>query len=144
MPYQVFWQKLNVFDGGGNVTLLDRGDFLPDELDAIQVSNLATIGAVQFVDVALTPAAVVVDTPPIVNAEGVVPEAPGGEDEVVDTVIGTVGEGAVLDGPDPDSAATKPHKSDSKAEWVEWATGQGMSEEDASASTKDELIAKFG
>lgn len=50
MSYQVVWPRCNVFDSKGQPTTLGRGDFLPDGLDEVQVSQLATIGAVQFVD----------------------------------------------------------------------------------------------
>lgn len=46
--------------------------------------------------------------------------------------------------PAPDESKSEaPAKSASKAEWVEYAVAQGMSEEDANAATKDDLAAKY-
>lgn len=39
---------------------------------------------------------------------------------------------------------SRPAKAASKAEWVAFAVAQGMSEEDAEAATKDDLVSAFG
>jgi hypothetical protein len=146
MPYQVFWNNCNVFDSSGEATLLHRGDFVPAELDAVQVSNLATIGAVRFVDTALP---TVADLAVVAAAAALATDAEDpGEVEVVDTVVGTVGPGTtVLEGPDPSEdtgADSRPNKSDSKAEWVEYAVSQGADRSEAEGTTKDDLIATYG
>lgn len=40
-------------------------------------------------------------------------------------------------------AGGAPAKSASKGDWVEFAVSQGLSEEDANAATKDELVEKY-
>jgi hypothetical protein len=52
MPNQVVWPKCNVFDEDGNPTVLQRGDYLPDGVDDVQLETLMVIGAVRPVDVA--------------------------------------------------------------------------------------------
>jgi hypothetical protein len=53
--YQVVWKDCNVFNADGKATTLGRGDYVPEWVDEVQKSQLATFGAVRFVDVGLTP-----------------------------------------------------------------------------------------
>lgn len=55
MPNQVVWPKCNVFDAEGNPTVLNRGEYLPDGVDAVQLETLTIIGAVRPVDFAPSP-----------------------------------------------------------------------------------------
>lgn len=55
MPNQVAWPKCNVFDKDGNATTLNRGEYLPDDVDSAQVETLMVIGAVKPVEYAPEP-----------------------------------------------------------------------------------------
>jgi hypothetical protein len=46
MVHQVVWTKMNVFDADGTATILNRGDYVPDGVDAGQLGVLMNIGAV--------------------------------------------------------------------------------------------------
>lgn len=52
MPHQVIWPKCNIFSEDGEATTLERGDFLPDGVDATQLETLSVIGAVRPIDFA--------------------------------------------------------------------------------------------
>lgn len=45
---------------------------------------------------------------------------------------------------EPDDAAKAPARNAPKAEWVDHAVAQGAVREDAEASTKEDLVAKYG
>lgn len=165
MPYQVAWARCNVFTDAGEPTLLSRGEYVPDDIDHVQVSQLATIGAVRFVDLAvpvLAEVAALTVTAPVASDfefEGDPDAPPVG---FVDTSLG-VPSGSPLSAPGPDDvpllprgpeagpeaptgedAKGAPAKSATKPEWEEYAVAQGMPREEAEAATKAELIAKFG
>lgn len=163
MPYQVVWNALNVFADDERQTL-SRGEFLPEEIDEVQVSQLATIGAVQYVDTAIAPVTTLlaslanapIAAPP--QGESPFPEAPpqAQQEEVVDVVVVQPDGSAAfnLEGePAPgqyspqeanDSDPAAPPKSAPKAEWVEYATKQGLSQEEAESMSKADLVDRFG
>jgi hypothetical protein len=163
MPYQVVWNALNAYVDDERQTLT-RGDFLPEELDEVQVSQLATIGAVQFVDTSLAPAttllASVANAPiaPVSTPESPFPETPPQEkqEEVVDVVVVQPDGSAAfnLEGdPAPgqytpqeanESDPAAPPKSAPKAEWVDYATKQGLSKDEAESMSKADLVDKYG
>jgi hypothetical protein len=169
MPYQVVWKDCNVFADDGERTTLGRGDYLPDWVNEVQKSQLATFGAVRFVDLDL-PAledipAMMASAPFASDSEP--PSFGEGEDApvgFVDTSLG-VPSGSPLSGQDPNTeplpkeeppgepvAASSPEpgadevpsKYATKPEWEDYAEKQGMPREEAEAATKAELIAKFG
>ena len=70
------------------------------------------------------------ETPPSWAADQITNAAAWGDD-----VSSAVAE-AAEDGP--------PAKSDNKPDWVAYAVSQGMTEEDAEAMTKDDLVETFG
>jgi hypothetical protein len=162
MPYQAAWARLNVFDDKGNASVVSRGDYIPADLDPVQVSQLATVGAIRFVDTQLPvleniPAMMVSapfesesepDDPDqevvgfVDTSQGVPSGSPvSGEDPNTTPLLGLRG----TDGPEDDESGDKvPAKYASKPEWEAYAVSKGASPEEAEASTKNDLIAKYG
>jgi hypothetical protein len=144
MPYQVVWPKCNVFSLDGERETLQRGQLLPGELDAIQVENLATIGAVSYVEFAVAPVENVLvpdlePTAPVVEPAGFdVIDQPGPADPVTFGLLESEGFADLAAA----SAAEKPDASAGKAAWVEYALTQGVT--DAESMTKAELVRHFG
>lgn len=170
MPYQVVWARLNAFDTEGVPHVVERGDFVPPSIDTTQLAQLATIGAIQFVDTSLPPLptlAVAAQSAPLFVPEGIyVPDEPGLPVELVslDPVVlpaetphpvnpeaepmetGEVGtaepltEAEVEQGDEPQP----PAKSAPKEDWVDFAVAQGMPDGEAASRTKAELQEQFG
>lgn len=165
MSYQVVWSRCNVFDAKGGVSTLSRGDFVPDEIDDVQKSQLATIGATRFVDSelpALAEVAAMVASAPIATeaedpntdaepigfvdtSEGVPsgsPLSPVPPTGVINPAV--PGSGVVEPEGNSDEADKPPAKSASKPEWEDFAVSQGMPRNEAESTKKDDLIAQFG
>jgi hypothetical protein len=139
MSYQVVWARCNVFDTQGSVTTLYRGDFVPASIDDLQKSQLATIGATRFVDSSLPP------LPESAVAVQAAPLATDADDDDADAdPVPLTGDMTGSNPDDDEEDGEKPAKSDSKAEWEEYAVSQGMLGDDAHAATKADLIARFG
>jgi hypothetical protein len=144
MPYQVVWPKCNVFSLEGERETLQRGQLLPGELDAIQVENLATIGAVSYVEFAVAPVenVLVPDLDP--TALAVEPagfdviEQPGPANPVTFGLLESEGFADLATA----AVAEKPDSGAPKAEWVKYAQSQGVT--DADTMTKAELVQHFG
>jgi hypothetical protein len=129
MAYQVVWPRCNVFDKDGNATTLERGEFLPADIDETQAAQLATFGAVQFVDFKANVA--------VAQAQADQSGEPEDGGPVVDMVTGPSVE---VD----ESAAIKPTQSANKADWVDYAVSQGMSRGEAEHYSRADLIEKLG
>lgn len=104
---------------GGTYRRVDKGAAVPDGADAEHVAVLVERGML----VEGEPAAGFIDPAPSILAQ----PAPA------------AGEADVPDGPGP-----IPAKSADKPTWVAYAVSQGMSEDDANAATKDQLIEQYG
>lgn len=164
MPYQVVWGNCNVFTVEGDRQTLRRGEFLPGELDAQQVSQLATIGAIQYVDTALAPLPTIISSlanAPLPTSEPVSeqPQVEPAED-VVDVVVapvsagtetvvlGASGDTEPVEEPAPAAAAEAkpepPKEYENKPAWVDYAVSQGLSKDEANAMSKQDLVDKFG
>lgn len=50
LVHQVVWERCNVFDKDGNPTTYERGDLLPDGVDAVQLQHLGIFGAVRVME----------------------------------------------------------------------------------------------
>ena len=148
MPYQVVWTKCNVFFSDSESQTLERGAYLPGGLDDIQVSQLATVGAVQFVDGSLSPvSAASIANAPLATGEpvdtGDLPlQATVVQDQVA--VEEVESDSALAFDAPTEEKASPPAQSAAKAEWVEFAVSQGLSEDEAQGLSKAELTARYG
>lgn len=125
MAYQIVWPKCNVFDTDGSRTVFKRGELVPDGLanDTDQMLRLATIGAVQVVD--------------IVEAPESAPEA--AESNADGTATGN--------GSDESDELIKPSEDDTKEAWVSYATDarnpDRISATEARSQSKAGLIQRY-
>lgn len=116
----VVWERCSVTNPAtGEDRILSRGDEVPDWVDDFTRSTLASIGAARWTGDAAGPA-----SGQLMPVE--LPELPPARP------------------PATPPAAVAPARSASKAEWVDFAVGQGASREDAEKATRDDLIAAYG
>lgn len=125
MAYQIVWPKCNVFDTDGNRKVFKRGELVPDGLanDTDQMLRLATIGAVQVVD--------------IVEAPEPAPEATESADSGMSTGNGSDASGELV----------KPSEDDTKEAWISYATDarnpDRISATEARSQSKAGLVQRY-
>lgn len=148
MGYQVAWEKVAVHKDDGTDNILNRGQYLPENVDDFTLGVLTSVGAVTFRDDSAVELVVAQTFPPEgqpsapphlpAREAGVEPDPdPGlGFDTMTPTQTGDPAASTDPEGP--------PARQAPKGDWVDYAVSRGLGRTEAERLSKDALVNRYG